>query len=62
MRLNHVGETKMSKRGRDAVGAVVQEGKVRTYDMLRVPGGAKAIGRGAATTSQLTDEIISKLG
>jgi 3-isopropylmalate dehydrogenase len=62
MLLDHVGETKMAKRVRDAVAAVVQEGKVRTYDMLRIPGGAKAIGRGAATTSQLTDEIISKLG
>jgi 3-isopropylmalate dehydrogenase len=62
MMLDHVGETKMAKRVRDAVAVVVQEGQVRTYDMLRVPGGAKAIGRGAATTPQLTDEIISKLG
>ena len=62
MLLDHVGETGSAKRVRDAVAAVVQEGKVRTYDMLRIPGGAKAIGRGAATTTQMTDEIIGKLG
>lgn len=62
MLLDHVGETGSAKRVRDAVAAVVQEGKVRTYDMLRIVGGAQAIGRGAATTTQMTDEIISKLG
>ncbi|UCF41220.1 MAG: isocitrate/isopropylmalate dehydrogenase family protein [Gemmatimonadota bacterium] len=62
MLLDHVGATKMAVRVRDAVAAVVREGKVRTYDMLRLPGGAKAIGQGAATTTQMTDEIISKLG
>jgi 3-isopropylmalate dehydrogenase len=62
MLLDHAGETARAKRVRDAVAAVVQEGKVRTYDMQRIPGGAKAIGRGAATTTQMTDEIISKLG
>jgi 3-isopropylmalate dehydrogenase len=62
MLLDHAGETEKAKRVRDAVAAVVQEGKVRTYDMQRITGGAKAIGRGAATTTQMTDEIIGKLG
>ena len=42
-------------------GVVVAEGRVRTYDMLRLRGGAQAIAQGAATTSQMTDAIIEKL-
>jgi hypothetical protein len=30
--------------------------------MWRLPGGASAIGRGAATTTQMTDAIIAALG
>jgi 3-isopropylmalate dehydrogenase len=44
------------------VAAVVAEGKVRTYDMMKLPGGANAIEKGAATTFQVTDAIIEKLG
>jgi 3-isopropylmalate dehydrogenase len=40
---------------------VVREGKVRTYDMMRVAGGAKSIAQGAASTPQMTDAILSKL-
>ena len=39
----------------------MNEGKVRTYDMMRIPGGAKAISQGAATTVQMTDAILAKL-
>ena len=46
----------------DAIAAVVAEGKVRTYDMLRIPGGAKSLAQGAASTTQMTDAIIAKLG
>ena len=62
MMLDHVGETDMAQRVRDAVAAVVAEGKVRTYDMMKMPGGAGVIEKGAATTSQVTDAIIQKLG
>jgi isocitrate dehydrogenase (NAD+) len=41
---------------------VVGEGRVRTYDMLRMPGGADVIAKGAATTTQMTDAIIAHLG
>ena len=47
---------------RDAVAAVIQEGKVRTYDMMRIPGGPDVVSKGAATTSQMTDAILTKLG
>ena len=61
MMLDHVGETGKAKRVRDAIAAVVAEGTVRTYDMMRIPGGPKAIAQGAATTTQLTDAILRAL-
>ncbi|HKJ92473.1 MAG TPA: isocitrate/isopropylmalate family dehydrogenase [Longimicrobiales bacterium] len=62
MLLDHVGDTDRAEAVRRAVAAVVEEGKVRTYDMLRMPGGADVIARGAATTTQMTDAIIEHLG
>jgi 3-isopropylmalate dehydrogenase len=62
MLLDHVGELEKATRVRDAVAAVVEEGKVRTYDMLRMPGGPDVVSRGAATTTQVTDAVIEKLG
>jgi isocitrate dehydrogenase (NAD+) len=61
MMLEHVGEIEKARRIRDAIAAVVQEGKVRTYDMMRIPGGAKAISQGAASTVQMTDAVLAKL-
>jgi isocitrate dehydrogenase (NAD+) len=61
MMLDHVGDTGKASRVREAVGAVVAEGKVRAYDMMKLPGGPDVIGKGAATTTQLTDAILEKL-
>ncbi len=61
MLLDHVGEEARGTRVRDAVGAVVREGKVRTYDMLRLPGGPDALDKGAATTTRMTDAILAAL-
>ena len=61
MMVDHVGETDKANRIRNAVAAVVKEGKVRTYDMMRIPGGAKSISQGAASTTQMTDAILEKL-
>jgi isocitrate dehydrogenase (NAD+) len=61
MMLDHVGEHNKAARVRRAIAAVVSEGKVRTYDMMRIPGGAKSIAQGAATTPQMTDAILKKL-
>jgi 3-isopropylmalate dehydrogenase len=58
MLLDHVGETEKADRIRRAIAAVVQEGKVRTYDMMRLPGGPRVISQGAAPTSQMADTII----
>jgi isocitrate dehydrogenase (NAD+) len=62
MLLDHVNEEEKAKQVRDAVAAVVQDGKLRTYDMMRLPGGPGVIGQGAATTTQVTDAILSRLG
>jgi 3-isopropylmalate dehydrogenase len=62
MLLDHVGEEANAKRVRTAVAAVIQEGKVRPYDMMRIPGGPDVISKGAATTAQVTEAILSKLG
>jgi len=61
MMVEHVGETDKAERIRNAVAAVVKEGKVRTYDMMRIPGGSKSISEGAASTVQMTDAILAKL-
>lgn len=61
MLLEHVGENDKAKRIRQAISAVVKEGKVRTYDMMRIPGGARAISQGAASTIQMTDAVLTKL-
>jgi len=61
MMVEHVGENGKAERIRNAVAAVVKEGKVRTYDMMRIPGGAKSISQGAASTAQMTDAILAKL-
>lgn len=62
MLLEHVGENDKAKRIREAINSVVKEGKIRTYDMMRVSGGAKAINQGAASTIQMTDAVLAKLG
>ncbi|MCJ7628865.1 MAG: isocitrate/isopropylmalate family dehydrogenase [Longimicrobiales bacterium] len=62
MLLDHIGEMEKAAQVRNAVAAVVTEGRVRTYDMMKLPGGANSIQNGAATTFQVTDAIIEKLG
>ncbi len=62
MMLDHLGEGEKAGKIRDAIAAVVAEGKVRSYDMLRIPGGAKSLAQGAASTTQMTDAILAKLG
>jgi isocitrate dehydrogenase (NAD+) len=62
MMLDHVGELEAARRVRSAVAGVVKEGRVRVYDMMRLVGGADVIGRGAASTHEMTDAIIARLG
>ena len=61
MMLDHIGETDTAKRIRTAVEAVVAEGKVRTYDMMRLTGRQEVLDQGACSTTQMTDAVITKL-
>jgi 3-isopropylmalate dehydrogenase len=62
MMLDHLGEADKADRVRKSIAAVVEEGRVRTYDMMRFTGGAKAIALGAASTTEMTDAILTALG
>jgi 3-isopropylmalate dehydrogenase len=62
MLLDHIDESIKAGRVRKAVAAVVAEGKVRSYDMMRITGNAGVFEKGAATTSAVTDAILAKLG
>ena len=61
MMLDHLNENSIAANIRSAIGEVIAEGKVRTYDMMKMPGSADVVSRGAASTHQMTDEIIRKL-
>ncbi len=61
MMLDHIGETEKAVKIRNAIATVIEEGKVKTYDMMKLRGGADAIDKGAATTQQITDEVIKNL-
>lgn len=61
MMLDHVGESSKAEKIRQAIAAVVEEGKVRTYDMMRLSGGSKSLAQGAASTTEMTDAILAKL-
>ena len=61
MLLDYVGENEKAERVRAAIAAVVSDGKVRTYDMMRIAGGPRAIAQGAASTTQMTEAILAKL-
>ncbi len=61
MMLDHIGEADKAKRIRDAINAVIAEGKARTYDMMRMTGRQEVLDQGAASTTQLTDAVIGNL-
>lgn len=59
--LDHIGEADISSRIRTSIASVILEGNVRTYDMLKMPGRADVIEKGAASTSQMADAVIERL-
>jgi 3-isopropylmalate dehydrogenase len=61
MMLDHIGDEEKANRIKTAIAKVVEEGKVRTYDMLRLTGGPDVFKKGAASTDQMTDAVIAKL-
>jgi len=61
MMLDFIDEQEIAKRIRKAVADVVQEGKVKTYDMAKMAGRAGVVEKGADSTTQMADAIITKL-
>ncbi|HOF15522.1 MAG TPA: isocitrate/isopropylmalate family dehydrogenase [Bacteroidales bacterium] len=59
--LEYIGEKTLAKRIEKAIANVIEEGKVRTYDMMKMSGSADVIHKGAASTVQMTDAVIAKL-
>jgi isocitrate dehydrogenase (NAD+) len=61
MMLDHIGEAELAIKIRNSIAKVILEGKVRTYDMMKMTGRADVIQKGAASTRQMTDAIIANL-
>ncbi len=61
MMLDYLGEYDKASLIRNTIAKVVSEGKVRSYDMLKLKGGGEVLSQGAASTSEITDAIIEKL-
>ncbi|MDP4114863.1 MAG: isocitrate/isopropylmalate family dehydrogenase [Bacteroidota bacterium] len=61
MMLDHIGEIEKAEKIRKAIEMVIEEGKVKTYDMMKLRGGPDVFKFGACTTQEMTDAIISKL-
>ncbi|MFA5814987.1 MAG: isocitrate/isopropylmalate family dehydrogenase [Bacteroidales bacterium] len=59
--LHHIGENSIATRIEKAVADVIAEGKVKTYDMMKMTGSPDVIQKGAASTIQMADAIIAKL-
>lgn len=61
MMLNHLGEMETATRIEQAVATVIAEGKVKTYDMMKLAGSPDVLTKGAASTMQMASAIIEKL-
>jgi 3-isopropylmalate dehydrogenase len=61
MMLDYLDEKKISAKIRKSIADVIREGKVRTYDMMKMKGRPDVIQNGAASTSQMTNAIIAGL-
>jgi len=61
MMLDYINEHEISALVRKAVAEIIEEGKVRTYDMMKMTGREDVINKGAASTVEMTDAIISRI-
>ncbi|TFH34374.1 MAG: isocitrate/isopropylmalate dehydrogenase family protein, partial [Bacteroidia bacterium] len=61
MMLDYIDEKEIADRVRKAVAKVIEEGRVRTYDMMKMTGSEDAVARGAASTIEMADAIIGYL-
>ena len=61
MMLDFIDENARAAKIRKAIAEVIAEGRVRTYDMMKMRGKANVIEHGAASTKQMSDAVIAKL-
>jgi len=61
MMLDYINQPETAGRIRNAVAQVISEGKVRTYDMIKLHGSPDVLKQGAASTRGMADAIIGKL-
>ena len=61
MMLDYIEENKIAAKIRKAVASIVAEGKVRTYDMMKMSGRPDVVEKGAASTHQMADAIIARM-
>jgi isocitrate dehydrogenase (NAD+) len=61
MMLDYIDEKHAAKKIRKAVAEIIEDGKIMTYDMMKMTGCPEVINNGAASTIQMTDAIISKI-
>lgn len=61
MMLDFIEENETASKIRKAIAKVIEEGKVRTYDMAKMSGRADVVEKGAASTIQMTDAVIAAL-
>jgi 3-isopropylmalate dehydrogenase len=61
MMLDHLEEQQTAQKIRQVIAEVILEGNVQTYDMKKLSGNPDVLQKGAASTQQMTDAIISKL-
>ncbi len=61
MMLDFIDENEISSKIRKAVAEVIEEGKIRTYDMMKMRGKPDVINNGAASTKEMAEAVIAKL-
>jgi 3-isopropylmalate dehydrogenase len=61
MMLDYLNEKAMALKIRKAIAEVILEGRIRTYDMMKMKGDPDVIKKGAASTRQMGDAIIEKV-
>ncbi|MEA1987355.1 MAG: isocitrate/isopropylmalate family dehydrogenase [Candidatus Marinimicrobia bacterium] len=61
MMLDHIDETAIATKIRNAVAKVVEEGKFRAYDMMKLHGSQEVLNQGAVSTKEMADAVISAL-
>jgi len=58
----HAGAKEVAARIREAICAVIAAGRVRTYDMLQLRAEPDVLAKGAASTRQMAEAIVARLG